>query len=344
MANLRVDFYESGIGDTILVTFPSGGVGLIDAHPSAHDSRPQIEKLVEGKHLHFVCLTHPHSDHGKDLISVLESHPTVDEFWHTIYDVPQLFYAIQETTNFPSSVREFAAKMNEDWGSFLTDVFGAVAGREDIRPHLLCSNLREEIIDGVEIHCLGPDESLQNDFFKAYQKKLTDPKADLPDCNLLSAILALKFGDSVVLLGADALRKNWASAAKHHAQRGLPKARVLKVPHHGARNAMGLQKKDSTYLDLCARSPKAASVLFAGDAKHPDVDVFEKLRKATDVYCLSNGTKTPAVLNPLKLQLPGARAVRPAKTCNPVVSFELDAVGNLTVLAGASCGMCPNSH
>jgi hypothetical protein len=41
--------------------------------------------------------------------------------------------------------------------------------------------------------------------------------------------------------------------------------------------------------------------------------------------------------NPLGLQLPGARYVYPAPVCNPVVSFELDAAGNVSLIAGAIC-------
>src|SRR5437016_6343827 len=95
LPKLRVDFYESGIGETILVTFPSGGLGLIDAHPSSLATRPEILEIIKGKKLHFVCLTHPHADHGEDLVSVLEQHADIEEFWHTIFDVPAFIYGIE---------------------------------------------------------------------------------------------------------------------------------------------------------------------------------------------------------------------------------------------------------
>jgi hypothetical protein len=340
LGKLRVDFYESGIGDTIIVTFPSGGVGIVDAHPSQDNNRPDIRQLVVGRTLHFVCLTHPHADHGVDLIPVLEQHPNVAEFWSTIFDVPAFIFGVEQTINFPSPVQQFAAKMNQDWGEFLVDLFGAVIDRK-IRRHLLRSDQRKRIIEGVEIHCLGPDEGIQNSFFDAYKKKLTKPGVEVPDPNSISAILALKFDRSVVLLGADALKKNWESAVKHFRKQKLPKARVLKVPHHGARNSFNLQKDAVTYLDICSSAPKAKCALFAGDAKHPDRDVYTKLRDRTEVFCLSNGTRpVMADMNPLRLQLPGARVALPAPVCNPVVSFELDEDGNVAVLAGIGCDAC----
>jgi ribonuclease BN (tRNA processing enzyme) len=106
-ARLRLDFYESGVGETIVITFPSGGLGLVDAHPSQHSDRPNIRDIVKGKNLHFVCLTHPHSDHGIDLVSVLEEHPNVAAFWHTIFEIPALIYGAEQTVNFPSSLSDF---------------------------------------------------------------------------------------------------------------------------------------------------------------------------------------------------------------------------------------------
>ena len=40
---LKVDFYESGQGETIILEFPDGGLGLVDAHPSRSRARPEIE-------------------------------------------------------------------------------------------------------------------------------------------------------------------------------------------------------------------------------------------------------------------------------------------------------------
>lgn len=340
LAKLRIDFYESGIGDTIIVTFPSGGIGVVDAHPSQHGHRPDIRQLVMGRKLLFVCLTHPHADHGVDLIPVLQQHPEIAEFWSTIFEIPAFIFGVEQTVNFPSPVQQFAAKINQDWGEFLVDLFGAVIERK-IPRRLLRSDLQERVIDGVEVHCLGPDESVQNSFFDAYKKKLTNPEIEVPDPNSLSAILALKFGESLVLLCADALKKNLESAVKYHRKFAWPKARLLKVPHHGARNSFNLRKDAVTYLDMCSHVPKAKAVIFAGDTKHPDRDVYSRIRSRTDVNCLSNGTRSPQPdPNPLRLQIPGARAARLAPVCNSVVSFELDQDGNVSVLAGNDCAGC----
>jgi hypothetical protein len=194
---------------------------------------------------------------------------------------------------------------------------------------------------------LSPEESIKNRFIKAYQDRAAGKAKGLPDPNLLSTVLALKFGKSVVLLGSDALKENWASATNQYRENKLPKALVLKVPHHGASNAIILhpRPRESNYLDPCSRSPRAKAILFAGDAKHPAADVYQKLRSTTDVMCLSNGIAgQPVAPNPLGILIPGARAVTAARICNPVISFELDDDGNINTLAGLGCDACGAPH
>ena len=97
-----------------------------------------------------------------------------------------------------------------------------------------------------------------------------------------------------------------------------------------------------SYLDLCARAPNARAILFAGDADHPDADVYRKLRAQTDLLCLANGLAgAQGEIYPLQINLPGARAARRPRICNPVVSIELDNKGNSTLLAGNNCEACP---
>ena len=97
-----------------------------------------------------------------------------------------------------------------------------------------------------------------------------------------------------------------------------------------------------SYLDVCSRNPKSRAVIFAGAVRHPDRDVYELLRERTELFCLSNGLAGgTANSNPLRLSLPDARAVRAAKVCNPVVSFELDRAGEVLTLAGNRCESCP---
>lgn len=327
----------------------------MDAHPSPSKSRPGILEIIGERALHFVCLTHPHADHGVDLVPLLQAPQKPDEFWHTTSEINPFIYRLGESkgyaapkaVNFPSDLGGWARKMSEDWANFHIDIFGTVAER-DIPQRRLSGDSEPVTIDGVEVHVLSPEQRIHDRFFKYWMQKANDPRVEPPDRNALSAILALHFGESVVLLGADALQENWSDAADRYRKRKLPKAIVLKVPHHGARNAIELHphSKKSTYFDLCRHDAdfKCHAVLFAGDSRHPDRKVQEKLRTRTRLFCLSNGiASAPTVANPLGIEIEGARAVRRnIPVCNPVVSFEILKAGEVKVLAGGSCEECPH--
>jgi hypothetical protein len=257
-----------------------------------------------------------------------------------VSDFDAFFYSISQVENYPSPMQHVIKQMRQQWADFLIDLYAGVAERK-IPSHQLRNDLAPQVIDGVEIYCLSPKEEIKNSFIEAYKDRLRGKRVTIPDPNLLSAVLLLKYGNAVVILGADALKMNWEHAFERVRRKNLPKAVLLKVPHHGAANAIRIppNKKKADYLDLCGPAVKA--VLFAGDAKHPSREVYEHLKQKSEVYCLSNGVRNqPPLHNPLAIGIPGARAANPAAICNPCVSFEIDGAGNLTTCAGHSCAAC----
>lgn len=337
---LTIDFFESGVGETIRITFPDGGIGIVDAHPSQSATRPPIDQLVAGKEIHFVCLTHPHADHGIDLIPILRDHPNINSFWHTLSAADVFVFAEGgQMPNYLSPIREAVAHFQSKWAKFLTRIYGH-AGKRELPHHNLRADLESAEIAGVRIHFLGPEESEQNRFTRAYQEIASDQRKNFPDPNALSAILALEYGGAVILLGADALRNNWEAAIKKYRRLGLSKAAILKVPHHGASNAFEFTKNKHSYLDLC--SPDTIAVLFAGDVNHPEPRVDDRLRAKTNLTCLANGLHSSRVpSNPLGISIPGAIAVsQPVTPCQAQISLEIAADGRVTHAVGHTCGSC----
>src|SRR5580765_8010860 len=126
---LRFDFYESGKGETIIITFPDGGIGIVDAHPSAGGGRPGISELIRGKDIHFVCLSHPHYDHGADLVPVLQSTARIASFWHTVPEVKSFFLGLGRITNYSGPTQQFVQAFRANDRQFLIKLFAAVADR-----------------------------------------------------------------------------------------------------------------------------------------------------------------------------------------------------------------------
>jgi len=337
-AKLKIDFYESADGETIILEFPDGGIGVVDAHPSAQNSRPPILALVAKRKIHFVCLTHPHADHGIDLIPIFQQQKAIAEFWQTSPSVSSFIYhCATERPNYPSPVRSFVNQLADGWAEFLLDLYSSLGA---IPVRQLHSRVQPETIAGVQIYFLAPEEQAANKFVQTYKTRASKRIKALPTPNLLSAILGIEYGGTLVILGADALKRTWADAMKAHARNRLPRALVLKVPHHGAANALELRSRSKNYLDLCAKQG-AVSVLFAGDSKHPHPGVFQELRSRTQLICLSNGFKgAHGPPNPLQLNIPGARAVRASYMCQPQITIEVSASGTMAVTRGVSCSVC----
>ena len=296
-------------------------------------------QLVQDKKLHFVCLTHPHADHGIDLVPILQGHPDVPEFWHTNSDVAAFIFRLGEVPSWPSEVRSFALAMAKKWHDCMLDIFAATTAR-NIPEHLMRAGEEAKEIAGVTVHVLAPEEAELRIFSKFWLDKANDPKVSRPDPNPLSAILALRFGESLLLLGADAIGRNWRTACDRHHKLNLPKATVLKIPHHGGADALAITGK--TYLDICIHTPeqKCKAVLFAGDVKHPEPRVETSVKARTDLYCLGNGQRGTRRGKDLGIELDGARPLRNIEPCQPVVSFELSLDGTCTVISGHSCDAC----
>jgi len=337
LAKLRFDFFESANGETIIVEFPDGGVGIVDAHPSAEKTRPQILDLVGKRKVHFVCLTHPHADHGVDLIPILRNHGAVHEFWHTNSDISSFVYhCLTERPNYPSPVREFVNRLADGWADFLLDLYSSVRELPERKLH---SNVQPIEIAGVRIWILGPEEQQAKQFVETYLKRASGVGKLLPSPNLLSAILGIEYGGCLAVLGSDALKAGWNHALEVHKAHGLPRAVVLKVPHHGAANALALEKGRKNYFDLCSKQ-RAVGILFAGDSKHPNKKVFDELRTKTLLLCLSNGQKgAQGPANPLNIKMPGARSVRRSYVCQPQITVELSSDGSFKV-DGIHCEEC----
>ncbi|CAN5479139.1 hypothetical protein BH09VER1_BH09VER1_27250 [soil metagenome] len=315
---LQIDFYESGIGETIVITFPSGGIGIIDAHPSAEKTRSDITEIVAGKKIHFVCLTHPHSDHGEDLPKILAT-AKPDFFWHTVDDFTRLISCLEGgSVSFQTNYKDFTQDMHKGWPQFMVKLF-STAGRNKIPHRTLKDNLVPFEIDGVSITALSPDEEMKEKWIKAYQSRIESGRIKaLPSPNFLSAILSVQYGGVVALLGGDALKVNWNKAIPNYLKRKLPKATVLKVPHHGARNAFEFSPKGhkANYLSLLRADQKPIAILFAGDVDHPDKEVFARLNKASDVYWFHN----PEIQSPDPLALLQHSGFKPVSERKPVYS------------------------
>jgi hypothetical protein len=268
----------------------------------------------------------------------------LDHYWHTVTDIQTLFYAVTQQRVYPARFSSILTDLRIAWAEYLIDLYDEVKTRTAADAGFIqriSEQRRSDEIAGVKVHFLGPLEADQNRFTSTYRDLVQGKHRAKPDENTLSAILAFEYGKHLVILGSDALALNWVAAEDRCRKEKLPKAILLKVPHHGAQNALG-HPHAKTYLDLCRPNRETKAILFGGDAKHPHSKVFERIKNKTTPLCLANGLKPPgqAAANPLGLNITGARAIVAVPTCNPHIGFTINADGHINQTAGAQCEFC----
>jgi Metallo-beta-lactamase superfamily len=331
---LRLTFAESGVGETIFIEFPTGEVAVVDSHPSSSNCRPDIENEIGGRPVAFVCLTHPHEDHGLGLIGVLKK-AKVQKFWHSMTEVEAFVNFVIRIPKFRSPLAPLAEKVREGRAKFMLDLWSTLKCR-GIDPLSFDDSREAEEVGEVKIHFLAPSRDFLTKEFKRLHRYLQG-KGPAPDPNRFSLVLGLEYRGTLSLLGGDALKAGWGTAFQKWHKKGLPKAIVLKIPHHGGANAFDLgtptkQNRRSNCWDLCVEKP--IGIIFAGDFKHPDPRILEELETRTDLNTFFDLRANDQRLNSFGLRTLGARAVaqplRPQTFCKIIV--EIDGDGRIRLI------------
>jgi beta-lactamase superfamily II metal-dependent hydrolase len=340
---LRVDFYESGAGETIIITFPNGEIGIVDAHPSRCGRRPDIASLTEGKELKFICATHPHEDHCLDLLEVANLRK-FKEFWFPTFEVQAFSYIITETPCFGGNLQEYINEYRRKNCVAFNDLLEKVIDLFNQKKIDLIRTIAEReplTIAGVTVNILSPTERVVNNFIRSLSSAGLSNAKSIPNLNTLSVVLSVSFGGKTLLLGGDALRANWNETIQSFYRKKIPKASAVKVPHHGASNAFNTGKSQRTYLDISNTSSDLVSVLFAGDRQHPNMEVFRIIKSKSKLICLNNGRKPhPAPVDPLGLSKSKGQFVAPIDACNPIITLEISSSGDFRIVNGATCDFC----
>lgn len=335
----QVDFYESGIGETTIVTFPDNSIGVIDAYPSACDKRPDIDSLTSGKKVRFVCLSHPHHDHAKDLASVIE-HSNPDEFWHTVRTIKSYFYKASEYSQYVSPVNPYVQKRYTEAVQSLTSLFGT-AKKKRITQSTISNETMGKDIAGVRISFLAPDTKTLSNYEYDLDNRIRAQKGNPPDPNGISSIIAFEYGEHVFIHGGDALAQEWIKVCKTK----RITANLMKVPHHGADNALFVLGNRSPHNYRKLFNQQSNLIIF-GNATHPSRLVWKELNnKSKNIYFLLNQYHpSSAANNPLGIT--GGRLISKKMDdllCNSHIHVEWDISGGIRITQGTSCLACPHN-
>lgn len=276
---LRLRFFGVGDGDCIVVELPDGRYGLIDSCIARNASASPATSFLQGRKLAFACLSHPHADHYGGMRQALEGADVSEaDFWHGLSDLEYLIEFL-DTVFDPPTDSDFARSDRDREARELVDLLNWVytRGKNRIRPLSLGNTVSTwQLGKDLDVIRFGPTP----EDFKNYQEHLTTcarerrpPERDY--ANQISVTLLIRYGEHMIWLLADLLKTGLKRLPQREfelhttIQRGV-RASVLKVPHHGAKNACfeGM----SALLTRCDPSDVIV-ISAAGGVHHPNPSV-----------------------------------------------------------------------
>jgi beta-lactamase superfamily II metal-dependent hydrolase len=279
-----------GHGDSIVVEYVHDDVrsfGVIDSNRHAGQI-PAIRKLREigAEQLSFVALTHPHSDHYRGLLEIIEQFPTRQIFaFPMVEDLRRLKKLFQQ-------YREMAARTDSE--ALRRDAFEFVKffilaherwnnGELDISELTGPGNrINPEGFAGVEVTVLLPLKKYKGDIYHALEHGTFEPETT--KTNELSLSLSFVYGGRTVLFGADGTERAWFDHRKELAKSNTKLAAdIVKLPHHGSRIDCSEQTIDYVYVNA---GEHRLALVSADGRSHPAPETLAALHaRGIKPYC-----------------------------------------------------------
>lgn len=246
---LDVHVMGFGAGESILLRLPDNKWGVVDCYtPSAQNVSSNLPlaflKSKRVGELEFVCLTHPHQDHYRGMRQLIEHYP------------PRYFFLYpglskHQFPNFFAGLRRAASSRGLATPTELERLFEVLdklerAGRTQVQEVMAKQSIYpwQQSAAGTELEIIAispggqPSKVFADklDRFLAKLKQLPTNKYKVEfEANAVSIALAIKFGETCVVLGGDVEVDGWQLVLSQFHPTHI-RAQAVKVSHHGSKN------------------------------------------------------------------------------------------------------------
>lgn len=239
MSSFHVHVLDVGHGDSIILELPQNNWGIVDCFKSIGDQEPPALTFLKDKNvntLKFICLTHPHQDHFHGMLDILEyfssGKRSIEAFWDFGIDKNKLTHFKNRTGN-EQAFRELLR--------LYEFILQKVTKDRKIQYRILGEKTDCLSLGQLKIRSYAPIAHEVLDYFEKWGR---DKRIDE---NILSVVLAITWGDTNVVLGADT--KSWEKILRYwmedcNAVQRNSRFHLVKVSHHGSKysNHEGLWK------------------------------------------------------------------------------------------------------
>lgn len=255
---LTIHVINSGIGESIIIQFPNSRWGVVDCYTHSllnPTENPTLQFLIHNnvKELEFLCLTHPHDDHYRGMSQLLEHYEgSIKEFWRFggINEIELLSYLeVNATENKDEELTSSTKDLHKTFKKVNAIKKKGKLSIQSINDfkRLYSDNVEQDIL---EIFSLGPSSNLVHDYQSTLKSCFSnegtiDISRKGRNHNMVSVVLLIKYGDTKVLLGADAEKKSWNYILQDKLRTEDISSHAIKMSHHGSTNSIinGLWEK-----------------------------------------------------------------------------------------------------
>jgi beta-lactamase superfamily II metal-dependent hydrolase len=352
----ELDFWllNVGHGDSIVLRYTSAEgscFGLVDSNCfSDNVTPPALAKLqsLGAQELAFVMLTHPHADHYRGMLKVLEAYrgkisaflcfPAGEYILANIKKLRPIFEKLSQTEgSAPKAAEELLgillyAKQEAACMLRWTDCVGP-------RNDLFINGLQ-----GAAWEILQPLPKAKGVYFNLLEKgDVAAVNGSAP--NNMSVALRVSIAGTSIVLGGDTTYRNWYDHRHQtYGHNYRTNATVLKVPHHGSRDDVKPDMFDYWF------APKDATqrvgLISADGRRHPFPEVLHALRaESIHPYCTNlarscGGSRVEAIFSAADVSKQVRRIINAGEVelqpnlvqvCQGEIHVHLNGKGEITV-------------
>ncbi len=280
---LKIHILNVDQGDSILLEHQSDGTSsfaVIDSNRYKGEEPAALKKLksLNANRINFIALTHPHADHYRGLLDILQHYSSsIDNFYsfplalsktNQLKKIAETYQKLINASDSPlavSSATEYVKLLYELKHNLGIEKWEELVGFENTIP--------VTGFEDVTFQALLPYASAKGDYYRLIEEGSMDIIAN-KDLNELSLAIKVIYKGHEIILGGDATYNNWIRHRKDNGRRRRKlNAIATKLPHHGS-------KKDCRQIVLkylFSNCDDKYAFISANGKKHPHQTVIKNL-------------------------------------------------------------------
>ncbi len=359
---LSLHVIGSGVGESIILQIPHESQhgqfhwGVVDCYSPRPDpaENKTLQFLLSRRdlgagELDFACITHPHEDHLYGFWQLFAAEEIrIERFWCFPADEPMLlkvFAALKEQNRGKHPER---TRLQDELQKLFEHTKEHRKSKDPARyrrPQGYNKSIYERMISTIDdnsrvlmsIAALAPSSRQLDKHSTELGNCLTDDRFDPTSYsrqihNRLSVVLHVRFGDTRIILGADAESDSWSDVVSDSDRRrdGLAlSCSVIKVSHHGSENAIF----DPAWEEHASQTKPTAIITPYQRSRLPRSGGLARLKERASVHVTSRGDGTPAVSGKCESRLLAMRARQLAGDSLPVAGKTIRVDHHGTVIS-----------